>query len=537
MEGASGAAPGAGAPAAATPSSPPSASPTASSVHASRPLGSKKPKQPVETDKDEETPTVDNKQLMDLDLVGAIQLSETGAPPEWVQVFPEGSYKHPKGRLKFDAAFLSEITDNLNNRVRKIDILVDKDHDRAEANGWGKEARYIPGHGVDVRIDWTKLGVDRVSNRLYRYVSPEFGPYEDAATEQKHRHVLNCISLTNVPYLKNLPEVGLVQLSEAGLFELAESKTATPENKDPDDDGDDDSTKDGDTDKDYTGPDGKRKPKKDASKSSGSAQMFDDNKNEQFFLSVSKAERDAMPAEDFAGPDESFPIGSEKMAHDAWDLAGHAADPDAVRARIRAIAKRKGYSLPASASEGTRKMNEEQTIELADVVRRLGEIEAENKRLRESEAATQRKLAEAEFGAEVRQLSERREVVRTGEDGTETRGMTDGFAPRILDAARTFALNELDADQRVAFITLLKDIQEDGMVPLGELGAGRSSDEHDPVDLPVSKGALSDGADVVKKAEAFALKEFKKPLTALTADERMGVFKLVGYAGEAVRMA
>ena len=57
-------------------------------------------------------------------------------------------------------------------------------------------------------------------------------------------------------------------------------------------------------------------------------------------------DRDKLPDSDFAGPHRSFPIVNQSDVSDALGLAGHADDPDAVRARIRAIARRKGLSVP-----------------------------------------------------------------------------------------------------------------------------------------------------------------------------------------------
>lgn len=55
----------------------------------------------------------------------------------------------------------------------------------------------------------------------------------------------------------------------------------------------------------------------------------------------------------FAGPDLSFPIRDGSDVGDAWGLAGHADNPDAVRAKIKSIAKRLGLegSLPDTAKE------------------------------------------------------------------------------------------------------------------------------------------------------------------------------------------
>jgi hypothetical protein len=56
-----------------------------------------------------------------------------------------------------------------------------------------------------------------------------------------------------------------------------------------------------------------------------------------------------------AGPpgSGSYPITDAKSVHSAYDLAGHAADPDAVRARVKSLAKKKGLTsaLPKTAKE------------------------------------------------------------------------------------------------------------------------------------------------------------------------------------------
>lgn len=61
---------------------------------------------------------------------------------------------------------------------------------------------------------------------------------------------------------------------------------------------------------------------------------------------VSQADRDAMDPDDFAGPHQSFPIRNQQDVDDAKMLVGHAEDPDAVKAKIISIAKRKGLLIP-----------------------------------------------------------------------------------------------------------------------------------------------------------------------------------------------
>lgn len=72
-------------------------------------------------------------------------------------------------------------------------------------------------------------------------------------------------------------------------------------------------------------------------------------------------DRDKLPDSDFAGPHRSFPIVTQSDVSDALGLAGHADDPDAVRARIHAIARRKGFSVPDdndSKNKGTKEVAE-----------------------------------------------------------------------------------------------------------------------------------------------------------------------------------
>lgn len=66
-----------------------------------------------------------------------------------------------------------------------------------------------------------------------------------------------------------------------------------------------------------------------------------------------KAEYAKEHPENCAGPDGSFPIKDAADVPDAWDLAGHAADPDAVRAKIKSIARRLGFTsaLPDTAKD------------------------------------------------------------------------------------------------------------------------------------------------------------------------------------------
>ena len=72
----------------------------------------------------------------------------------------------------------------------------------------------------------------------------------------------------------------------------------------------------------------------------------------------SQKDRDKMDASDFAGPHQSFPIKTQQDVYNAARLIGHADDPDTVKRRIIAIAKRKGFALPDSWQEENDKPKE-----------------------------------------------------------------------------------------------------------------------------------------------------------------------------------
>lgn len=73
---------------------------------------------------------------------------------------------------------------------------------------------------------------------------------------------------------------------------------------------------------------------------------------------LSKDERDKIKDEDFAGPHRSFPIDSQAHVDAAAKLISHAENPAAVKAKIIAIAKRKGFSLPKAWHEEKESMKE-----------------------------------------------------------------------------------------------------------------------------------------------------------------------------------
>ena len=87
----------------------------------------------------------------------------------------------------------------------------------------------------------------------------------------------------------------------------------------------------------------------------------------------SDKERKSMPASAFCGPGRSFPVQTQEDVTNAAGLAGHAANPDAVRACIKRKAKAGGWSLPKSWTDGSkdRAMETEQAVHMYVPITRI----------------------------------------------------------------------------------------------------------------------------------------------------------------------
>lgn len=98
--------------------------------------------------------------------------------------------------------------------------------------------------------------------------------------------------------------------------------------------------------------------------------MFTDDLSRAKWTQAAREAYHKSHPENFAGPDMSFPIKDGSDIDDAWRLAGHAADPEAVRAKIKAIATRLGLSssLPDTAKDDKERTMPPKTISTEEPV-------------------------------------------------------------------------------------------------------------------------------------------------------------------------
>lgn len=189
----------------------------------------------------------------------ALQLGEQGTDGfhrSWIPILPEGAYDHPQwGTLDFSEDTLQQIKQNFDAGVRGIEIALDYDHKASEgdskAPGWiekldfgdaiGKGDSPEMTHGLWAYVRWTRLGLADIKDQIYRYVSAEVKPeYHADITGKDYKNVLVGATLTNRPFMKNMPSISLAEISRKPWGSVNKSKLprscflikGTPDNKD-----------------------------------------------------------------------------------------------------------------------------------------------------------------------------------------------------------------------------------------------------------------------------------------------------------------
>jgi hypothetical protein len=157
--------------------------------------------------------------------------AEGGKLPKEIEVMRVGTYKHPLyGDFTLTHADLDKFVDSWSRGVRAHgengedkDLPINERHDReGKARGWMKSLRHDGDGVLRAATDWTELGKEEISKKLYRYISPEwYLEYEDPESAQLYTHVLVGAGLTNVPYFKKLNPL---TMSESSVIILGEEQ-------------------------------------------------------------------------------------------------------------------------------------------------------------------------------------------------------------------------------------------------------------------------------------------------------------------------
>lgn len=130
--------------------------------------------------------------------------------PSSIHLIPIGAWNHDMyGPIVIDSGDIREFVQNFNQGIRK-GVYITAGHEGFEelpAVGWLSkvEAR---ADGLWGDVDWNDLGEEILSDKQYKFFSPEFfRDYEDPQTHAIYRNVLTGGALTKSPYFKELEAV------------------------------------------------------------------------------------------------------------------------------------------------------------------------------------------------------------------------------------------------------------------------------------------------------------------------------------------
>lgn len=130
--------------------------------------------------------------------------------PSWIHLIPIGEWDHNAyGPIIITASGIAQFKKNFDAQIRK-GVFITAGHEgfaELPAQGWitKVEARDT---GLWGMIDWTQLGKETLSDKQYKFFSPEFYlEYADPETHEVYQNVLTGGALTKSPYFKELEAV------------------------------------------------------------------------------------------------------------------------------------------------------------------------------------------------------------------------------------------------------------------------------------------------------------------------------------------
>lgn len=113
-------------------------------------------------------------------------------------------YHASYGKVELTKDMLKSFEHNFNEGVVGVDLMIDYDHEQRGAAGWVKSVfTSYDGSVLFGAVNWTPKGALALSDREFRYFSPEFtSNYVHPHTGVAHGHTLLGGGLVNRPFLK-----------------------------------------------------------------------------------------------------------------------------------------------------------------------------------------------------------------------------------------------------------------------------------------------------------------------------------------------
>lgn len=131
--------------------------------------------------------------------ISTIELKDNGTSV--VEVLRVGTIRDRD--LKITKKMLEQFVENFKKNVYGTEIQVNLQHNRGdEAAGWVKDV-FIDDDKLFAKIEWTDMGKEKISKRLFKFVSAELaGRFPHHKTGKLFSNVFIGLALTNTPALK-----------------------------------------------------------------------------------------------------------------------------------------------------------------------------------------------------------------------------------------------------------------------------------------------------------------------------------------------
>lgn len=125
--------------------------------------------------------------------------------PQVIEIARVVKGDHPvHGTIEITKEHLKEFVTNFNDKVTGTDLAINEDHKKNEAFGWLKDV-FLNEEGTIAygMVTWNTKGTRALSEKEYRYFSPEFRfSYVHPHTKKEYGATLLGGALTNYPFLK-----------------------------------------------------------------------------------------------------------------------------------------------------------------------------------------------------------------------------------------------------------------------------------------------------------------------------------------------
>jgi len=139
---------------------------------------------------------------------------DDAASTTWIHSMTVGEYDHPlHGKISITPERIQRFADNINNRIRGIDLDIDYDHKAHDgsAAGWVQSAQTRP-NGLWLLVKWTQTAYQKLKEGAYRYFSPEFhDEWKHPQSGQTFKDVLFGGAITNRPFLKDILPINMTE--------------------------------------------------------------------------------------------------------------------------------------------------------------------------------------------------------------------------------------------------------------------------------------------------------------------------------------